>query len=81
MEKNCYEVPMVRDALLWAAAAAPGEYLIEYEDTGLTDAQDPGSRCGYDDRELDQIRAALRTRGLTLAADDRGLVAGEAVSR
>jgi len=61
------------DALEWAAWAAVGEYLIEYEDSGLTDEQDPGSRCGFGDDELDAIRSALSNRGLSLTADDRGL--------
>jgi len=62
-------------ALSWAGEAGPGDYLIHYEDTGLTDEEDPGSRCGFDDAELDAIRVTLRRRGLTLSADDRGLVA------
>jgi hypothetical protein len=65
----------ISDALTWAASAEDGEYLVEYEDTGMTAEQDPGSRCGYDDAELDQIRRALADRDLTLIADDRGLMA------
>lgn len=62
-------------ALKWARSAAAGDYLIEYKDTGMTAEQDPGSRCGYDDAQLDEIRHVLGRRGLTLEADDRGLVA------
>lgn len=68
-------VASLSDALSWAASAADGDYLVEYDDTGMTDTQDPGSRCGYDDIELDQIRRALADREMTLVADDRGLVA------
>lgn len=67
--------PDLGAALAWAETAVAGEYLVEYEDTGLTEAEDPGSRCGYDDAELAQIQRALAARDLRLAADDRGLVA------
>lgn len=67
----------VPSALRWAATAVAGEYLVKYEDTGLTDSEDPGSRCGYGDDELDAIRRELGKRDLTLAADDCGLVAQE----
>lgn len=63
------------DAISWARTADAGDYLIHYEDTGLSAEEDPGSRCGFGDDELDAIRASLRGRGLTLEADDRGLVA------
>lgn len=63
------------DALIWATAAEVGDYLIEYEDTGLTHDEDSGSRCGFDDAELAEIHRVLSGRGLTLMADDRGLVA------
>lgn len=69
-----YEASLT-DALSWAATATAGEYLVEYEDTGMTAEEDPGSRCGYDDAELHQIRRALAKRDLTLDADDRGLYA------
>jgi len=68
-------VASLSTALTWAASAAAGDYLVEYEDTGMTDRDDPGSRCGYDDRGLDEIRRVLERRELTLTADDRGLVA------
>ena len=68
-------VASLADALAWASTAVDGEYLVHYEDTGMTDAEDPGSRCGYGDDELDTIRRALAKRDLTLTADDRGLVA------
>jgi hypothetical protein len=34
-----------------------------------------GSRCGWDDAELAEVRRILARGGLTLRADDRGLVA------
>jgi len=66
------DMPAARE---WAASASAGDYLVEYEDTGMTAEQDPGSRCGYDDQQLDEIRRILAGRDLTLEADDRGLVA------
>lgn len=50
------------DAFAWARSAAAGTYLIRYEDTGLSAEEDPGSRCGFDDRELAEIGAVLRGR-------------------
>lgn len=70
-----YEASLT-EALVWAADAVVGDYLVQYEDTGMTDAEDPGSRCGYDDAELDAIRDALDERGLNLITDDRGLLCG-----
>jgi hypothetical protein len=58
-----------------------GKYLITYEDSGVTDAEDPGSRCGMDDTQLSEIEEILSGRGLTLDADDRGLVVSEDVRR
>ncbi len=67
--------PMTSSELgLWARKAESGDYLVEYEDTGMTAEEDPGSRCGYDDQQLDQVGRWLRERGLKLTADDRGLV-------
>lgn len=65
----------VADAIAWARSADMGDYLIRYEDTGLSHAEDPGSRCGFGDDELDEISAVLRARGMRLTADDQGLVA------
>lgn len=59
----------------WAETAMAGEYLATYEDCGLDDVSDPGSRCGRDDSTLDAIKRTLRGRDLRLVADDRGLVA------
>lgn len=67
----------IASAMRWARAAVQGDYLITYEDSGLTDDEDPGSRCGFDDAELAEIEAELRKRGLTLLADDVGLYAQE----
>lgn len=61
--------------LRWAKFATIGDYLYEWEDDGLDATSDPGSRGGRDDRELDEIKGVLRGRGLSLEADDRGLVA------
>jgi hypothetical protein len=45
-----------------------GDYLAIYEEYA-----DPGTRCGYSDSELHQIRGWLADRNLGLEADDRGL--------
>ena len=67
--------PNMAAARDWARIADAGDYLIEYKNTDLTAAQDPGSRCGFDDAQLDELKRILERRGLTLEADDRGLVA------
>lgn len=67
--------PSLSDAHRWARTAKAGEYLVTYAQSGLTDAEDPGSRCGYSDPELDDLGRTLRERGLSLEADDRGLCA------
>lgn len=59
------------DAIRWAETADPGDYLITYDETGLPAAEDPGSRCGFDDAALAEIESMLRARDLTLMADDR----------
>lgn len=48
-----------------------GDYLAYYEDT---DDSDVGSRCGYSDPDLDMVKRLLFERGLTLTADDEGLM-------
>jgi hypothetical protein len=63
------------DHRAWARTAEAGDYLRTYEDSGLSAYEDPGSRCGYDDRELDETRRILADRDLRLEADDVGLVA------
>lgn len=65
----------LREAIEWAQECEAGDYLIEYEDCDSTPEEDPGSRCGFDDQELDAIRSVLRGRDMTLSADDRGLLA------
>jgi hypothetical protein len=80
---DCYQIvdshePYVAnltDALAWARTAEAGEYLVEYEDTGMTDVEDPGSRCGYSDADHWEINRVLGRRNMMLVADDRGLVA------
>lgn len=62
------------EALKWARQATAGEYLIEFDALAAAVERDPGSRHGYSDGELDQIRAALAGRGLSIEADDRGLI-------
>lgn len=62
-------------AIAWARTAKAGAYLFEYEATGMTDVDDPGSRCGYSDSDLAEIESVLGRRDMTLVADDRGLVA------
>jgi hypothetical protein len=54
----------------WTQSVTAGEYLALYDESDETDA---GARCGYDDRQLDEIRRALRARGLCLHADGSGL--------
>lgn len=61
----------------WARTAESGDYLAEYEDDGLTAEEDTGSRCGYDDQQLDAVARVLRERNLRLVADDCGLVVTE----
>jgi hypothetical protein len=62
------------EALAWAREAEAGDYLHEWEDDGLDEVSDPGSRGGYDDETLDSVEDVLRERDLTLRADDCGLV-------
>ena len=65
------------NAAKWAQTAEPGDYLRTYEDAGGSDVSDPGSRCGYDDQQLDEANRILAERNLTMQADDTGLVAVE----
>jgi hypothetical protein len=58
---------------VWSETVAKGEYLALYEDDDLDEVSDPGSRCGYDDATLAQVRSWLGERDLTITADDRGL--------
>jgi hypothetical protein len=66
-----------RRSARWAQAANAGDYLARYSADDLDDVSDSGSRCGLDDAELAAIEKKLNARGLTLVADDRGLVARE----
>jgi hypothetical protein len=59
------------EALAWAQDAQVGDYLGEYDDVDAD--RDPGSRCGYDDPTLDDVRRILRARGLTIETDDTGI--------
>lgn len=66
----------MHDARIWALTAEAGEYLIEYDDDDCPPAdEDPGSRCGFGDDELDELGRMLRQRDLKLVADDCGLCA------
>jgi hypothetical protein len=67
----------IGEAREWALECEAGDYLVEYEDDGLDEASDPGSRCGFGDDELDAIGRILSDRGMKLEADDVGLVAVE----
>lgn len=69
-----YEPMTTAELGAWAREADEGDYLVEYEDTGMTADEDPGSRCGYDDQQLDQLKRWLADRDLALEADDVGLV-------
>jgi hypothetical protein len=57
----------------WCVEASIGDYLAIYWEG----EKDPGSRCGWSDSSISDVRARLARRGLTLRADDRGLVVGE----
>jgi hypothetical protein len=72
-EIECERMTMA-EARAWALEASEGEYLVEYEDTGMKAEEDPGSRCGFDDQQLDELGRILRARDLKLTADDVGLV-------
>lgn len=69
------------DALAWAAAAVPGDYLVTYEGweafsgTSDVDTIADGNRCGFSDPDLAAIHAELQKRQLYLDRDDRGLYA------
>lgn len=60
------------DARSWAKNCNPGDYLIWWDDV---EGDDPGSRGGFGDDELDELSKILRARDLHLVADDCGLVA------
>lgn len=67
----CREVEVNRiDVASWCESAKDGDYLAMY----WQGERDPGSRCGWSDSALSEIRKRLRPRGLTLSADDMGLV-------
>ena len=60
------------DIRVWGRTVRAGEYLAIFDEGEAAD--DPGSRCGYADSELQAAKDALRARGLVLVADDRGLI-------
>jgi hypothetical protein len=67
----CRETEVNRlDMAAWCTGAKDGTYLAVYWEG----ERDPGSRCGWSDSALSEIRRRLRARGLTLRADDVGLV-------
>lgn len=59
------------DARTFARWAKPGDYLARYSDV---EGPDPGSRCGFGDDDLDEVKRRLAARGLRLDADDVGLI-------
>ncbi len=63
----------VSQARMWARTCELGEYLAVYNRD--EDAEDRSSQCGYGAVLLDAVETTLRDRGMTLEADDRGLVA------
>ena len=69
-----YETMTTAELGAWAREAEAGDYLVKYGYTGVTADEDPGSRCGYDDQQLDQVGRWLRDRGLKLTTNDVGLV-------
>ena len=66
----------------FALTAEAGDYFARYSDgePAWTEENDPGNRCGYGDVDLDEVRATLRGRDLTLSADDEGLIVEEVAS-
>lgn len=59
---------------VWAQHVKPGDYLARYENLAEVLATMDGSRCGYSDADLALVRVRLGSRGLTIKADDKGLV-------
>jgi len=57
----------------FCATAVVGDYLATYWEG----ERDTGSRCGWPDSAITDIRCRLARRNLTLFADDRGLVIAE----
>lgn len=65
------ETPASRGAVMaWASECAEGDYLATF----AADETDPTSECGYGAVLLADVASTLRTRNLTLIADDLGLV-------
>jgi hypothetical protein len=64
------------EVMEWARTCSAGDYLATYAEG----EDDPKSECGYGSVLLDDLDTALRARGLTLVADDRGLVVREVTS-
>lgn len=63
------------DACAWARGAEDGDSLIDWDESGLSDAEDRGNRAGLSDPTLDDVERILSSRGLSLEATDEGLVA------
>lgn len=61
--------------VVWSGKAASNE-----DAYARAERADHGSRCGWDDAELDDAKRILRRGGLTLATDDLGLYAAEVQS-
>ena len=62
--------PDMGESRTWARIARPGQYLAKYSEYS---GDDHGSRCGYADDQLAELGRILRTRGLRIEPDDRGL--------
>jgi hypothetical protein len=69
---SIHETASRAEVMAWASTCNVGDYLATYDETEADD--DPTSECGYGSELLADCERALRTRGLTLRADDCGLV-------
>ena len=63
------------EAVSWALSCEPNDYLIAFDECGVSAEDDPWCQCGFNDEELGQITYILHLRGMRLDTDDVGLVA------
>lgn len=68
------------DQVALCNAAIEGDDAAIAKCRAVLDANDSGSRCGFDDQQIADLENILGARDLTLKADDRGLVAAEVSS-